>query len=90
MPWLLILGAAAMLGLVALATHLLLTVFNRRGWVYYRIPDAPKGRSLGLIEETYQPSISHVVDQETLEDSMKDQTESGDPDNPPEGGLGRS
>jgi hypothetical protein len=75
-----ILGAAAVLGLVALAAHLLLTAFNRRGWIYYRNPDAPKGRSLGLIEEIYQPSTTHVIDHETLEDSLRDQIESSGPD----------
>ena len=81
MPWYLILGAIAMLGLVALGTHLLLTIFNKRGWVYYQNLDAPKGSWLGLIEEIYQPSVTHVVDQQTLEESSRDQTESGDPDN---------
>jgi hypothetical protein len=82
MPLILVFGAIATLSLVALATHLLLTSFNRRGWVYYRNPDAPKGSSLGLIEEIYQPSVTHVIDQQSLEDSLKDQSESGDPDHP--------
>jgi hypothetical protein len=84
MPWYLVLGAVATLGLVALATHLLLTLFNKRGWVYYRNPDAPKGSSLGLLEEIYQPSVTHVIDQQTLEDSVTDQSESGDPEAPGE------
>ena len=44
MPWYVVVGAIAMLGLVAFATHLLLTVFNKRGWVYYRNPDSPDER----------------------------------------------
>ncbi len=84
MDWMLVLGAIAVLALVAVATHLLLTAFNRRGWVYYRNPGAPKGRSLGLPEEIYQPSTTHVVDQQTLEDTIRDQSESGDPDHPRE------
>lgn len=88
MPWLLAIGVVATLGLIAFTTHLLLTFFNRRGWVYYRNPEAPKGRTLGLIEEIYQPSVTHIVDQQALEESSKDQTESGDPDNPGEPPLG--
>lgn len=82
MSWILIVGAVATLGLVAFGTHLLLTWSNRRGWVYYRNPDAPRGSSLGLLEEIYQPSVTHAVDQQTLEDSVKDQTESGGPEDP--------
>jgi hypothetical protein len=82
MPWYLILGVVVMLGIVALTTHLLLTSFNKRGWVYYRNPDAPKGRRLGLLDEIYQPASAHVVDHQTLEDSLKDQSESGDPETP--------
>ena len=73
-----------MLGLVAVATHLLLTLFNKRGWVYYRNPEAPRGSSLGLLEEIYRPAATHVLEQQTLEDSIRDQSESGDPDNPEE------
>jgi hypothetical protein len=82
MPWYLILGAVAVLGLVAFATHLLLTSFNKRGWVYYRNAEAPKGSSLGLLEEIDQPSVTHVIDQQTVEDSVRDQSESTDPETP--------
>lgn len=82
MPWYLILGVVAVLGIVALATHLLLTSLNKRGWVYYRNPDAPRGSWLGLLEEIYQPAATHVVEQQTLEESVRDQTESGDPETP--------
>jgi hypothetical protein len=82
MPWYLILGVVVVLGIVALTTHLLLTAFNKRGWVYYRNADAPKGSSLGLLEEIYRPSATHVIDQQALEDSLKDQSEPGDPESP--------
>ncbi len=82
MNWILIVGVVAVLAIIAFATHLLLAWFEKRGWVYYRSTDAPRPRSLGLLEEIYQPSTTHVVDQETLEDSLKDQTETGDPDRP--------
>lgn len=82
MPWYLILGVIAILVLVAVATHLLLTLFNKRGWVYYRNPNAPRGSWLGLLEEIYQPSATHAVDQEVLENSLRDQSPSGDKDVP--------
>jgi hypothetical protein len=84
MPWYVVIGAVAVLGLVAFATHLLLRSFNKRGWVYYRNPDAPKGSWLGLIEEIYQPASAHVADQQALEDSVRYQPESGDPESPGE------
>jgi len=82
MNWPLVVGVIATLVAVAIAAHLLLTWFDQRGWVYYRNPDAPKGSSLGLLEEIYQPSAAHIIDQETLEDSIRDQAESGDGDLP--------
>lgn len=78
--WVLALLVILVLAIIALLTHLLLTSFDKRGWVYYRNPGAPKGSSLGLLEEIYQPSVTHVTEQQTLEDSLRDQTESGDPD----------
>lgn len=82
MNWLVIAGVVVVVGLAVTGGHFVLTWANDRGWVYYRNPDAPKGSSLGLLEEIYQPSTAHVIDQETLEDSIRDQAESGDPDIP--------
>jgi len=82
MNWPLVIGVIAALAVLAIGAHLLLTWSDERGWVYYRNPDAPRGTSLGLLEEIYQPSTAHVIDQETLEDSIRDQAESGDPDLP--------
>lgn len=84
MNWLLIIGVVAVLGIMAFAAHLLLTWFERRGWVYYRTPNRPRPRSLGILEEIYQPSVSHVTDQEIILDTVADQTESGDPETPDE------
>ena len=80
--WVMAILVILVLALIALLTHLLLTSFDRRGWVYYRNPGAPKGSWLGLLEEIYQPSATHATDQQTLEDSLNDQTESGDPKDP--------
>jgi hypothetical protein len=82
LPWPLILGVVAALAVVALTVHLLLTWFDRRGWVYYRNPNAPKGSSIGLLEEIYQPSMTHVIDEETRQASEADQPDSGGPEIP--------
>ena len=67
---------------IASAGHLALTWANRKGWVYYRNDDRRPPHSLGLLEEIYQPSIEHVVEQEISEQTAADQAESGDPDTP--------
>ena len=70
------------LGIAALTVHLILTWANRRGYVYYRNPERPPPRTLGLLEEIYQPSIEHVIEHETSEETRADQDESGEPPNP--------
>lgn len=82
--WVLASEVILVLGLTALVTHVVLTWFEKRGWVYYRSTDKP--RSLGLLEKIYQPSMTHVIDHETLEDSVKDHSESGDPEEPDDRG----
>lgn len=77
MPYLIPIGAIAILALVLVAGHVLLTWAERRGWVYYRSTDRPRPRSLGLFEEIYQPSVTHVIDQEVTEETEADQAESG-------------
>jgi hypothetical protein len=80
--WVLASEVILVLGLTALVTHVVLTWFEKRGWVYYRSTDRPRPRSLEMLEEIYQPSMTHVIDHETLEDSVKDHSESGDPEEP--------
>ena len=75
--FLVIVGIVAVLALVGLAIHVVLTWADRRGWVYYRNPGRRMPPSLGLLEEIYQPSISHVVDQQVTEDTEADQDPSG-------------
>jgi len=78
MLWVTLIAAVVILMLVLVAGHLLLTWAERRGWVYYRSTDRPRPRSLGLFEEIYQPSVTHVIDQEVTEETEADQTESGE------------
>jgi hypothetical protein len=77
--------AIAVLGVLAVAAgvvHLILTYADRRGWVYYRNPDRQPPRSLGLLEEIYQPSITHVIEEAVSTESRADVSESGDPEAP--------
>ena len=73
-----LIAVVLLLLLVFVAGHLLLTWTERRGWVYYRSADRPRPRSLGLFEEIYQPSVSHVMEQQVTEDTEADQNESGE------------
>ncbi len=72
-----VVGVVVVLVVVALIVHLFLTWFEKKGWVYYRSANRPRPQSLGLLEEIYQPSITHVIEQETTEETEADQPESG-------------
>ena len=78
MLWVALIVVIMVFGLVLAAGHFLLAWAERRGWVYYRSTDRPRPRSLGLFEEIYQPSISHVIDQQVKEETEADQSESGE------------
>ncbi len=78
MLWVVLVAIVVGLALVLLSGHLFLTWAERRGWVYYRSTDRPRPHSLGLFEEIYQPSITHVIDQQVNEDTEADQAESGE------------
>lgn len=82
MNWVLVLGVVVTLLLIALIVHLVLNWFDRRGWVYYRNPDRPPPKSLGILDEIYQPSVTHVIEEETRQATEADQAESGDPEAP--------
>lgn len=77
MFWVALIVVIVVLPLVLIAGHVLLTWAERRGWVYYRSTDRPRPRSLGLFEEIYQPSVTHVIDQQITEETEADQAESG-------------
>ena len=82
MNWWLAVGVIVVLALVAWIVHLLLTIADRRGLVWYRNPERPPPRSLGMLEEVYQPSVEHTIEAEVSEDTAADQDESGDPEVP--------
>jgi hypothetical protein len=78
MLWVTLIVVILVFGLVLAAGHFLLTWAERRGWVYFRSTDRPRPRSLGLFEEIYQPSISHLMEQQVTEETEADQSESGE------------
>jgi hypothetical protein len=71
-------GAIVALALAALVVHLALTWMATRGWVYYRPTERQRPGSLGFIEEVFQPSMEHVIDEETRDKTEADQAESGE------------
>jgi len=52
----------------------------RRGWVYNKHNPRPSGEgTLGLLEEIYQPSIRHVIEERSSHRALGEQPDSGDP-----------
>lgn len=52
---------------------------GERGWVHIKHNPRPCGLgTLGLLEEIYQPSIRHVVDERSSQRARGSQDESGD------------
>jgi hypothetical protein len=49
-----------------------------RGWIYWRRSERRGSASLGLLETIYQPSMTHVFEEETREQTEADQDESGE------------
>lgn len=78
MVWVVLAAIAGSLAFLLLGGHLFLTWAEHRGWVYYRSSDRPRPHMLGLFEEIYQPSITHVIDQQATEEIAADQAESGE------------
>lgn len=74
LPLLVLLGVAA--ALVALDRLALWA--ESRGWLYWRRSERRGGGSLGLLEEIYQPSMSHVFEEKTRLQTEAEQDESGE------------
>jgi hypothetical protein len=49
-----------------------------RGCIYWRRSERRGSASLGLLETIYQPSMTHVFEEETREHTEADQDESGE------------
>jgi hypothetical protein len=76
------------IGLVALisigyALHRLSRMAGERDWVYNKHNPRPRGGgTLGLLEEIYQPSIQHLVEERSSQRARGSQNESGDKPTP--------
>lgn len=79
-PALVVVSIVVVLAIAAGVVHLLLTWMERRGWIWYRTKDRPRPSSLGLLEEIYQPSMEHVVEQQVSEETEADQAAQGEPE----------
>ena len=77
MHWWIIGGIVATV-LLALAVDQLALWAERRGWIYWRRTERRVSGSLGYLEPIFQPSITHVVDEETRERTEADQDQSGE------------
>ena len=54
----------------------------KRGWVFNKHNPRPTGSGVPMmLDEIYQPSISHVIEEQTSESIRADQIESGDKPN---------
>lgn len=54
-------------------------IAGERDWIYNKHNPRPRGGgTLGLLEEIYQPSIQHVVEERSSQRSRGSQNESGD------------
>jgi hypothetical protein len=61
---------------------------GERDWVYNRFNPRRRGAgTLGLLEEIYQPSIRHVIEERSSERARGSQDESGDKPEPGQGQL---
>jgi len=49
-----------------------------KGWIYWRRSERRGSASLWLVEEIYQPSMTHVREEEVRERTEADQDESGE------------
>ena len=65
--------------LIGYGLHRAALFADRRGWLYYRTKPRLKGSTLGLLEEIYNPAMTHVIDEQQENRSIADQDESGDP-----------
>ena len=64
--------------IVGLSIDRLALWMESKGWIYWRRSERRGSASLGLLETIYQPSMTHVFEEETREQTEADQDESGE------------
>lgn len=69
----------AVLSVVGYAAHRVSRWAGERGWVYNKYNPRPPGRrTLGSLEQIFQPTIEYVIDQQSSEQTRAIQDESSD------------
>jgi len=69
---------AAVLTLVGYGMNRALRWAGKRGWVYNKHNPRPRGSGIpGFADQLYQPSIEHVIDEQSSASIRADQDESG-------------
>lgn len=51
---------------------------EKRGWIYWRRSERRGAGSLGYLEPIFQPSMTHVLEEETRERTEAEQDQSGE------------
>jgi hypothetical protein len=70
---------AAALLLVGFALNQAARWAGKRGWVYNKHNPRPRGSGTSmLVDQIYQPSMHHVIDEQTSERTRAEQDESGE------------
>lgn len=79
MIWLVIIVALIAAALAGYGLKWAIRRAGRRGWIYTKENPRPRGAgTLGLLEQIYQPSMEHVIEERSSERIRADQDESGD------------
>jgi len=79
-PALQVVLAVIVIAVVWVALARLFRYAGRRGWVFNKHnPKPSRPRSLGLLEQVYQPSIQHVIEFEITDRTDAEQDEAGEP-----------
>jgi hypothetical protein len=68
----------AVLALAGCGLNRALRWAGNRGWVYNKFNPRPTGSGMPrFLDQIYQPSIEHVIDEQSSEQTQADQDESG-------------
>lgn len=78
MVWTWILLAGVVVAIIGFLLDRLGLWMESKGWIYWRRSEKRGSASLWLIEEIYQPSMTHIREEEVRERTEADQDESGE------------
>jgi hypothetical protein len=78
MDWYWIVAVMGGLVLLGVAADRLALWMESKGWIYWRRSPRRGGGSLGILETIYQPSMTHVFEEETRQRTEAEQDASGE------------